>query len=53
MKSYVYLAFSIALTVGCAYYCSYEKPSVFGIDFSFATSKLFVPVISEYHYYNE
>ena len=26
------------------WYCNYEKPSLFGIDFSFSTSQLFVPV---------
>ena len=44
MKSYVYLLCSIVLTVGCLYYSYYKNPSVFGIDFSFSTSKMFVPV---------
>lgn len=44
MKTYVYLILSIAATAGCVYYYHKSNPSVFGVEYPFVVSKLFLPV---------
>lgn len=44
MKSYIYLVFSVVITLLYAYYCQKANPSVLGYDYPFVVSDWFLPV---------